>query len=364
MGLQDFARQILVAFAMTALVAATTVRPATSHFSQPLHSIQKIYEFPNNTYVENLAVRANGQILINPLTMPQLWLVDPHFPGEGFVVHTFSGILGLSGIVEYKPDVFAVLAGNFSFETGDPGFGTWGIWSVDLAGINVTSNASTIEQPLEISKVADIPEATFLNGLSVLYGDEKQYLIAGDVKTGEMYSIDVETGEYAVIINNTYTSPQALYGFGPSATDGIKVREDGVLFFSNIGQGMLVSVSLNKTDGHPNGDFDTVATTLTPGDQWDDFALDCDGNVWMSAGGANTVQKISPKGRVEIAAGGLNSTAIAEPTSAEFGRREDDADVLYVTTAGGMVTPVDGSITFGGQVIAIRTGNRGSCCSC
>lgn len=346
------------------LAAQILIMLATAAGCSPhrLDSTQTIYEFPEDNYIENLAVRSNGQILVNPLTLPQLWLVDPHRPGEGFIVHNFSEVLGLSGIVEYQPDVFAILTGNFSLETGDPGAGTWVIWSIDLGGVNVTSNASMIEQPVKASKIVAIPEATFLNGLSVLRGQEKQYLVVGDVKTGEIYSVDVNTAEYTVVINNTYTSPAPVYDFGYSATDGIKIRGDGVLYFSNFGQGTLISVPLNTTDGLPVGDFETVATILTPEDQWDDFTFDCDGNVWMSAGGANTVQRISPDGKVEIVAGSLNSTAIAEPTSTKFGRREDDAHVLYATTAGGVATPVDGSITIGGQVVAIKTNSRGSFC--
>lgn len=361
MRLKKCANQILIAYA-TAMAVSASAHSSVYCSSHNMNSTQTIYEFPENNYIENLAVRANGQILVNPLTLPQLWLVDPHLPGQGFVVHNFSEG-GLSGIVEYEPDVFAVLNGNFSIETGDPGTGSWAIWSVDLGGVNVTSNASTIEKPPKVSKIVAIPEATFLNGLSVLPANGSKHLVVGDVKTGEIYSVDVDTGEYAVVINNTYTSPSPIYGFGSSATDGMKVRGDGVLYFSNFGQGTLVSVPLNLTDGRPIGNFDTVATTLTPEDQWDDFTLDCDDNVWMAAGGANTVQKISPEGKVEVVAGMLNSTAIAEPTSTSFGRCEDDADVLYITTAGGQVTPVEGSITIGGQVVAVKTRNRGLLCS-
>lgn len=81
----------------------------------------------------------------------------------------------------------------------------------------------------------------------------------------------------------------------------------------------------------------------------------------MAAGGANTIQKINTHtGEVRIVAGGMNSTAIAEPTSAKFGRRECDLTVLYITTAGGLATPVNGDITIG-QLVAVRTGSgRGS----
>lgn len=41
-------------------------------------------------------------------------------------MYKFPEALGLSRIIEHRPDVFAVLAGTFSFSTGDPGFGDLG----------------------------------------------------------------------------------------------------------------------------------------------------------------------------------------------------------------------------------------------
>ncbi|KAH8765390.1 hypothetical protein F5883DRAFT_99293 [Diaporthe sp. PMI_573] len=320
-----------------------------------------IYQFPNNTYVENLAVRPNGQILVNVLTSPQVWLIDPELPDRAVLVHEFPSVLGLSAIVEYQPDVFAIAGGNVSLGTGEAFVDSWSIWSLDLSGINITSNESISAQPPAISKIADVPSARFLDGMALLSGPWKQLLIVGDVRTGTIYSVDMATGGYAVVINNTLTSPAPDYAFGPSATNGIQIRDD-MMYFANIGQKTLNTVRLDVSDGTPVGEFETIAHTLGPLDQWDDFALDDEGNVWMAAGGANTIQKINTHtGDVRIVAGDVNSTSIAEPTSAKFGRRESDSTVLYVTTAGGLATPVNGDITIGGQLVAVGTGSgRGS----
>lgn len=239
---------------------------------------------------------------------------------------------------------------------------TWAIWSIDLGDVRVTSNQTTAASPPVVKKIAAIPEATFLIGLSVLSSPEKQLSIAGDVKTGVIYTVDIATGQYAVVINNTYTAPADTSGLGAAGTDGIKVVED-VLYFDNAGQGTLVKVSLNTSDGTSADGFVVVATHLTPEDQWDDFSLDCEGKVFIATGGANTVQMISPEGEVSIVAGSLNSTTIAEGTSTAFGRRRHDASVLYVTTAGGAAEPVNGDIIIGGQVLAVNTNVRGSGCS-
>lgn len=320
-----------------------------------------IYQFPNNTYVENLAVRPNGQILVNILTSPQVWLVDPDLPGRALLIHEFPTVLGLSGIVEYQPDKFAIAGGNVSLSTGESVVGSWSIWSLDLRGLNITSNESVSAQPPALSKIADVSPASFLNGMALLSSPEKQLLIVGDIRTGTVFTVDIDSGGYAVVINNTFTAPATDYAFGPSGTDGIQTRND-TMYFANIGQKHLNTVRLNLSDGTPVGDFKTIAQTLTPLDQWDDFALDDEGNAWMAAGGANTIQKIDTRtGEVTVVAGDVNSTAIAEPTSAKFGRRECDSKTLYVTTAGGLATPVNGDIVIGGQLVAVKTeSGRGS----
>ncbi|POS70228.1 hypothetical protein DHEL01_v211377 [Diaporthe helianthi] len=317
---------------------------------------QTLYQFPNNTYVENLAVRPNGQILVNLLTSPQVWLIDPELPNRAVLVHEFPSVLGLSAIVEYQPDVFAIAGGNVSLGTGEAFVGSWSIWSLDLGGVNISSNESVSAEPPAVSKIAHVPSATFLDGMAFLPGPEKQLLIVGDVRTGTVYSVDIATGGYAVVINNTFTAPAPDYAFGPSATNGIQIHNN-TMYFANIGQKTLNRVRFNASDGSPVCEFETIAHTLTELDQWDDFALDDQDNAWMAAGGANTIQKINTHtGDVTIVAGDVNSTAIAEPTSAKFGRRECDATVLYVTTAGGLATPVNGDMTIGGQLVAVRTG--------
>lgn len=348
----------------TAMLSGWTAAVAAKPFPRATENIQTIYQFPENTYVENLAVRSNGQILLDVFTSPELWLVDPDVPGEAVLVHEFPDALGITGITEYEEDVFAVLAGNFSFASGVCTEGSWSIWSVDLGGAVIDSASSLAASPPKISKLADVPAATCLNGIDVLSGGAKnKFLMAGDIRTGEIYAVNVETGEAAVTVDSIVApqiEPAVTYGFGSVSTDGLRVRGSD-LYFSNVGRGTLVRVALNPEDGTPAGEAVTIAQSLSSQDQWDDFAIDCEGNVFMTTGGANTIQRITPAGDVAVVAGDLNSTAIAEPASARFGRRSGDSNVLYVTTAGGMVAPVNGDTVVGGQVLAIRTNATSSC---
>lgn len=102
--------------------------------------------FPCDTYVENLAVRPKRQILVTLLiNFLYFWPAEPDLPGEAVVAYEFPKALGLTGIVEYRPDVFAVFAKIFSISTTDPGTGTRAIWT--SVGVAVTSNETRVNGP-------------------------------------------------------------------------------------------------------------------------------------------------------------------------------------------------------------------------
>lgn len=95
--------------------------------------------------------------------------------------------------------------------------------------------------------------------------------------------------------------------------------------------------------------------SATPGTYFDDFALDRFGNAFVATASGDSVVKVMRNGSVQVIAGMENTTEIAQPTSAQFGRTEEDSHVLYVTTTGGLKYPIDGHIVVGGQIVAVDT---------
>src|SRR5258705_2458158 len=72
-------------------------------------NITTIARVPEHYFLENLAVRADGSILVTVLNHKQLWYVPaPHGsqPVTPALVHTFDGFA--MGIVETEPDIFYV----------------------------------------------------------------------------------------------------------------------------------------------------------------------------------------------------------------------------------------------------------------
>ncbi|KAL7781353.1 hypothetical protein V8C43DRAFT_328205 [Trichoderma afarasin] len=312
---------------------------ATLANSGVLDQTSLIYEFPNNTWVENIAARNNGELLLSIVGTPQLFTIDPSAPRprQPVLIHEFTDSLDVFGIAEYQTDKFAVLTGNFSFETGDLGLGSWAVWSVDLNGVKISTKNEepTLSSTPKVAKIADIPPAQILDGLSLL-SQKQQTLLIGDLSAGVIYRLDIESGDVATVLNDTFTAAVPIPHFAPSGVDGLHVR-NGELFFSNVGQQKLFKVPIDE-DGTPSGPVTVVAR-------------------------GNSIEMISADGSQQvIIAGDVNSTAIAEPTSCVFGRGLHDKNVLYVVTAGGLGLPVNGDTIIGGQLVAVKTTSIGSAC--
>lgn len=83
-------------------------------------SIKQLYQFPNATFhdIENIAVRSNGQLLLNMITEPSIYYLDPRKGNStAQLLYTFPNATSLVGIAEYAPDQFAIAVGNYTVKT-------------------------------------------------------------------------------------------------------------------------------------------------------------------------------------------------------------------------------------------------------
>ena len=141
-------------------------------------AISTLYEFPKGAWVENIAVRSNGQLLITRTDVPELYLVDPLHPSAS-LVHQFTSATGLLGIAEVAHDIFAVIAGKIDLATASAVPGSFVIWKVDMRSAKAA-----------VSKIAEVPEALFLNGMTLFNAKTSTVLIA-DSKKGVIWRLDV-----------------------------------------------------------------------------------------------------------------------------------------------------------------------------
>ncbi|TVY84561.1 hypothetical protein LSUE1_G002749 [Lachnellula suecica] len=324
------------------------------HSHEPCQApVRLIHEFPQGTWIENIAIRSNGQILVTIFSSPDLYLIDPILGKNPVLVHTFPDALGLLGIAEVSPDVFTVSSSNNSLSSSGVVRNSSIAWNVDLRGVSIPVNSFILDPAPIVSKVNTLTPVLFPDGQCLLSASEKTVLV-GDIKGGKIYRLDTITGAYSMVISNNLTVATPIAAFGSAGVNGIHVRE-GVLYFTNTGEGIFAKMPIYQ-DGTPAGNASVIVRAME-GNTLDDFALRGD-SAYLVTGYGNSIDrvKLDGSGRQKIVAGSLNSTALAEPTGAAFGRTEIDRDVLYIVTAGGLASPVyqDGKeVIIGGQVVAV-----------
>ncbi|KAI0475653.1 hypothetical protein GGR56DRAFT_666546 [Xylariaceae sp. FL0804] len=332
--------------------------------------VRTLYQYPVGTWIENIAVRDSGELLLTLLNTPELEQLDPFAPRpEPQKVARIAGVTGLSGIAQIAPESFAVAAGNFSLATGEAAVGSWSVRRVDFDaahGVAVT-----------VGTIADLPTAAFLNGMCALppaddddnntegspasssSSSSTNNILVGDIKRGVVSRLDTTTGAVALVLNDSLTAARPDPIFGSSGVDGIRVH-GGALYFANPLGRTFARVPIHPRDGTPAGRPEVIQRAPEQSElrfYYDDFAIR-GGDAYLVTGAGNSVERVGLRDgahRGRVVAGGLNSTQFAEPTSAAFGRTERDRDILYVVTAGGLATPVDGNITVGAQVLAVDT---------
>lgn len=160
------------------------------------------------------------------------------------------------GIVEVEHDVFYVIAEGYDQPS-----------NTVTPGLNAVYRVVMCEQPPRIGLVAKFPDAVLLNGIARLSANSS-LLLVGDAGAGVVYSLDVGSGETAVVMDDASMKPPKgrLVGL-----DGMKVQDHN-LYFTNAPLGTFVRVPLNG-DGTPAG----AAEALLTGWVVDDFAFGPDG---------------------------------------------------------------------------------------
>ena len=376
--------------------------------STPLPSLTPhvLNTFPKGTWLENLVIRQHdSNALVTLLSSPDVLLLstDNSFPPQ-HIAHIASA-LGCLGIVELYHDVFYIVAGNWTAHTGISQPGTYTIWEIDMrayiaphfqhessstsrpASSNETTtslwNAATPTAPgVKTRLIATLPYSGFLNGLTVL-NPTRGILLAADSLYGFAWSISTLTGSVSIAINSTAMAPL------PNSTlqlgiNGLHVKGE-YLYFDNTNKATLNRVKVDLKTGEKRGEVETLVKsdieTIFP----DDFTVDWEGNVWMTAdvwGQMDLLEGVaadSPfssssssypsstttggedddvgdaEGELQIVAGTKGDEVITGWTAAKFGTRMEDVKrgSLYVTTNGGPVNYYFGNWTSGGMLVRL-----------
>jgi hypothetical protein len=133
-------RSTIVAI-IAALVAAVVALPLDPSTSNP---VTTLWTFSNETWIENLAVRADGNVLCTSLNRAAVYQVDP-FKHVAETLHHFVSTDGCLGIAESASDVFIVVTANVSLKTNTAWPGSTKIWRVDVRAWELVSRCPPYE---------------------------------------------------------------------------------------------------------------------------------------------------------------------------------------------------------------------------
>ncbi|WZH47920.1 uncharacterized protein QYS62_009083 [Fusarium acuminatum] len=292
-------------------------------------STRTLFQLPSKpSWFENITTRPSGTVLATRLDHPELWAVDPTTSSGSQILRIALPDdvpnQALTGICPLKPDVFAIGVGSYDLLGGTQSKpGSWSIWLADLTG----------DQP-KVTKAADIPEIGMINGIATW--DEHTVLVT-DCLYGKIYKLDVAAGSYSLALEDeTMTVPaDAPFQFG---INGIKVHhssEQTYVYYSTTMRYSVYRIPVTK-ELQAAGPVET----LTSGVVVDDFVVARDGTIFVCTMVSNTIARIPAAGGESVTvAGEEKSMVVAGATACVFNK---DETVLYVSTSGAHVMPVDG----------------------
>lgn len=292
----------------------------------------------STTWLENLRVRSNGNVLTTVIGPPaNLLSFDPSQQDpEPVLLSTFPSILGLSGITEVSPDVFYITGANTTGENiSDPPVNATKVWKVDFkSGDGTNPTIELIAEPV-------LPLVTDFNGLTTF---NESIILASATFEDTVVAMDINTGDYWTAFEDSEMS----------SINGIKVGQDGYLYWT-ASDGLVRAplhdnLTLGTAEALYSGSYDDLAVS------YDGFALAQNGTRYAYlASNTLAIQQLvldDATGNVSSAldvAETTNSTTFGKPTGCDFGRAAWQKNKVYCTTGGSLTT---GS-TLGGQLFEI-----------
>jgi putative intracellular protease/amidase/sugar lactone lactonase YvrE len=268
------------------------------HIPEAIAPAQVIAEFPVNTFLENIAIDAQGTIFITSYEEGKIYRVTPS--GEYTEFAQIDG--NVAGVVVDRTGNLLVAAVERKIPT---------ISRIQATGV--------------VEPLVTLPDAIFLNGMTPLHGS--RYLVADSYK-GAIWEVDVAAKTAQIWLQDNLLSRSDPHNPFP-AVNGIKIYQNS-LFASNTQRQLLIRIPLAE-----NGTPQTPEIFLTHVNL-DDFAFDIQGNLYGTTHVYNSVIQITPEQQITTLAraeqGVTGSTALA------FGRVSDKTS-LYITTNGGMSLP-------------------------
>jgi sugar lactone lactonase YvrE len=293
-----------------------------------LADISPIASFPQHFFLENLAVRADGSILVTVLNHKQLWYVpapNGSQPVTPVLVHTFDGFA--MGIVETQPDIFYVSTAGYAT-----------LERFDMRGWAPRT-------PVKSTRVLTFDQPAGLNGACLL---APRVILLADSLAGLIWRVDLAddglTATASLWLQHHTMAPDPDNGLtsplGPQpGINGIRhAARTNIVYYTSTAQKLFMRVAVDPATHKPVGQPEVVAADITA----DDFCLDENTAVaYLTTHTDNTIVRVPINAGDEgattsVVAGDPFTEQLVGPSSAAWARgRTDYGRIAYVTTDGG-----------------------------
>jgi hypothetical protein len=307
----------------------------------PEVTLTPVAHFPENYFLENLAVRADGSVLITAVLQKELWCVpgpEPRAEASPVLVHRFENMV--SGIVETEPDVFVISLSD-AYTTHESHL------------VRIDFNGWTPGDPVspETIYTFDDERVRGLNGACLL---GPGVLALADCFAGLIWRVDLADGGHSAKVRVWLEDDTMAWdpdsGVAPPPQPGVNgVRygaSTGYLYYTSTAQQVFMRVPVDPVTLDPAGAAQFVAAI----DKTDDFCVDDEaGFAYVTRHRGNTIDRVplAPRHGSEVRhlAGDPFDPVLVGPSSAFWGRGPGHhGRVFYAITDGGTTAPPDGIV--------------------
>ena len=289
--------------------------------------------FPIDYFIENIAVRNDGSILVTVLLHNEVYYIPSPSTqgGDPILIHKFSD--HPSGIVEGEADIFYI--------------STSGFWSHEPCTLHRLDLRSFSPEAIPVPEpILTFPKrAHGLNGSCAL---SPTSILCADSFADCIWRVDfTASGDASVRVWSEHKmlahNPDSAQGGSPGV-NGIKYHAaEGFLYFTTTTQELFARVRVDPETLVSVGEPEVVTT----GGRYDDFIIDEHKNVaYVTTHRQNTIERVDLKTKQkQVVAGEPEDTMLAGPTAGAWSRREGEhGKIAFVTTDGGFMKPLSDGI--------------------
>ena len=298
--------------------------------------LEIIAEFPKGYFLENLAIRSDGSILVTSTNKKELWYVPAPsgvLPVKPTLLHTFE--MMTLNMLEAEPDVFYLTSAD-CYNTKISR-----LYRIDLNG---WEPGVTISPEL----ILEFPDPKVaLNGSCLL---SPTVLLAGGF-SDLIWRVDLTGGGRRASAriwlqhDNMKNRPGEKKPEQPGVNGVRYAAESGYVYYTSTSQELMMRVPVDQTTLEPAGSPEYVAG----GRYWDDFVLDEKaGMAYVTTHRENTIDRVvmqadGNRDGFVVAAGNPFTDTLIGPSSGVWSRAPQDyGTVAYFTTDGGTAESPDG----------------------